>query len=71
MSVEISRFNEYNQNGNTCKTIENRLFSNLQPKTLLYNEDGIYEITFLSRQPKANEFRRSITYVKLTYLFHR
>lgn len=31
--------------------------SALHPDTLLYNEDGVYEITFLSRQPRANEFR--------------
>lgn len=30
---------------------------NTQSDTLLYNEDGVYEITFLSRQPRAEEFR--------------
>lgn len=66
MSVEISRFEKYNRIGNTYSTPENKqstqtiddlMLSKLQPKTLLYNEDGIYEITFLSRQPRANEFR--------------
>ncbi|MFR9302687.1 MAG: BRO family protein [Fenollaria massiliensis] len=32
-------------------------YQGLHLESLLYNEDGIYEITFLSRQPKANEFR--------------
>lgn len=50
MSVEISRFN------NVCQT-DIPFPTNLHPESLLYNEDGIYEITFLSRQPKANEFR--------------
>lgn len=56
MSVEISRFNNIHQNDVGLKTIETSIF-NLKPNTLLYNEDGVYEITFLSRQPKAEEFR--------------
>lgn len=32
-------------------------YQGLHLESLLYNEDGIYEITFLSRQPRANEFR--------------
>lgn len=56
MSVEISRFNNIHQNDVGLKTVETSIF-NLKPNTLLYNEDGIYEITFLSRQPKAEEFR--------------
>lgn len=57
LSVEISRFNKGDQNDPTYSAIENKPLSKLHPDTLLYNEDGIYEITFLSRQPKANEFR--------------
>ena len=52
MSVEISRFDKVVTDDDH---LSNR--RNLQSDTLLYNEDGIYEITFLSRQPKANEFR--------------
>ncbi len=52
LSVEISRFN---RQGITNTPLEN--VSNIQSNTLLYNEDGIYEITFLSRQPRAEEFR--------------
>lgn len=52
LSVEISRFN---RQGITDTPLENA--SNIQSNTLLYNEDGIYEITFLSRQPRAEEFR--------------
>lgn len=52
MSVEISMFNKVVTDDDH---LSNR--RNLQSDTLLYNEDGIYEITFLSRQPKANEFR--------------
>lgn len=52
MSVEISRFDKVVTDDDH---LSNR--RNLQSDTLLYNEDGIYEITFLSRQPKANDFR--------------
>lgn len=71
LSVEITRFDTRTLQRYDLSNPDSKPLSNLQPNTLLYNEDGIYEITFLSRQPKANEFRRSITYVKLTYLFHR
>lgn len=57
MSVRIKKFNKVVQNEPTYSNVENKPLSNLHPDTLLYNEDGIYEITFLSRQPKANEFR--------------
>lgn len=66
MSVEVSRFESGGQNEphlsnhenkRKTQTIDDLMLSKLQPKTLLYNEDGIYEITFLSRQPRANEFR--------------
>lgn len=50
MSVRIKAFNKVCQNDIPLK-------SELHPDSLLYNEDGIYEITFLSRQPKAREFR--------------
>lgn len=61
-------FNNIQQNVGQCKASENAnelkvcqndipLKADLHPDTLLYNEDGIYEITFLSRQPKAEEFR--------------
>lgn len=56
MSVEISRFNIIHQNDVGLKTNGNSE-SNVKPNTLLYNEDGVYEITFLSRQPRAEEFR--------------
>lgn len=52
MSVQISRFNEVVSKQHHLENQQNK-----QSDTLLYNEDGIYEITFLSRQPKANEFR--------------
>lgn len=52
LSVEISRFNRQGINDTPLET-----HRNTQSNTLLYNEDGIYEITFLSRQPKAEEFR--------------
>lgn len=47
------------ENVNELKVCQNDipLKADLHPDTLLYNEDGIYEITFLSRQPKAEEFR--------------
>lgn len=66
LSVEISRFNKGYQSSNpysapenkrNTQTIDDLMLSKLHPDTLLYNEDGIYEITFLSRQPRANEFR--------------
>lgn len=50
MSVRIKAFNKVCQNDIPLK-------SELHPDSVLYNEDGIYEITFLSRQPKAREFR--------------
>lgn len=50
MSVRIKAFNKVCQNDIPLKT-------DLHPDSLLYNEDGVYEITFLSRQPKAVEFR--------------
>lgn len=50
MSVRIRAFDKVCQNDIPLKT-------DLHPDSLLYNEDGVYEITFLSRQPKANEFR--------------
>lgn len=52
LSIEISRFERW---GISNTPIENP--KNMQSDTLLYNEDGIYEITFLSRQPRAEEFR--------------
>lgn len=72
MSVKLKRFEKISQNGKnidiatfarsttnngTLSNLENKPKTHLHPDTLLYNEDGIYEITFLSRQPKANEFR--------------
>ena len=71
LSVEISRFDTRTFRGYGLSNGDSKLLSNIKPNTLLYNEDGIYEITFLSRQPKANEFRHLLTYVKLTYLFLR
>lgn len=50
MSVRIKAFDKVCQNDIPLKT-------DLHPDSLLYNEDGVYEITFLSRQPKAEEFR--------------
>lgn len=66
LSVKVSRFEKSPtdcrvpsnpENKRNTQTIDDLMLSKLQPKTLLYNEDGIYEITFLSRQPRANEFR--------------
>lgn len=57
LSVEIARFKGGYQIDTPFSNLDSKPLSNLQPNTLLYNEDGIYEITFLSRQPKANEFR--------------
>lgn len=57
LSIEISRFERPTTVCGTPSNSDSKPFQNLQPNTLLYNEDGIYEITFLSRQPKANEFR--------------
>ena len=66
LSVEVSRFEKphlndgyysTSENKRNTQTIDDLMLSKLQPKTLLYNEDSIYEITFLSRQPRANEFR--------------
>lgn len=52
-------FKPSNSKGLKVVTNDDHLESpkNTQLDTLLYNEDGIYEITFLSRQPKAEEFR--------------
>ena len=58
LSVEISRFERVHRNGVGLLNQADKPLSNIKPNTLLYNEDGIYEITFLSRQPKANEFRQ-------------
>lgn len=52
MSVQISRFSKVVSKQHHLESPKNT-----QLDTLLYNEDGIYEITFLSRQPKAEEFR--------------
>lgn len=57
LSVEITRFDTRTLQRYDLSNPDSKPLSNLQPNTLLYNEDGIYEITFLSRQPKANEFR--------------
>lgn len=57
LSIEISRFTKGGISDTPLSNVENKPLSKLHPDTLLYNEDGIYEITFLSRQPKANEFR--------------
>ena len=57
LSVEISRFESTHQFDGGLSNSDSKPLSNIKPNTLLYNEDGIYEITFLSRQPKANEFR--------------
>lgn len=57
LSVAISRFSQATTNCGNLSNPESKPFSKLHPDTLLYNEDGIYEITFLSKQPKANEFR--------------
>ena len=57
LSVEISRFNTRTLQGYGLSNSDSKPLSSIKPNTLLYNEDGIYEITFLSRQPKANEFR--------------
>lgn len=52
MSVEIARFERVVSKQHHLENVQNT-----QSDTLLYNEDGIYEITFLSRQPRAEEFR--------------
>lgn len=52
MSVQIARFERVVSKQHHLENVQNT-----QSDTLLYNEDGVYEITFLSRQPKANEFR--------------
>ncbi len=57
LSVEISRFERVGITDTLPLNADFNPLHNLQPNTLLYNEDGVYEITFLSRQPKANEFR--------------
>ena len=53
MSVEISQFN---MGGHFDPSSTNQVDKPTY-QTLLYNEDGVYEITFLSRQPKASDFR--------------
>lgn len=58
LSVEISRFKKATTDCGNLLNPDSKPFSKLHPDTLLYNEDGIYEITFLSRQPRANEFRQ-------------
>lgn len=57
LSVAISRFSQATTNCGNLSNPDSKPLSRLHPSTLLYNEDGIYEITFLSKQPKANEFR--------------
>lgn len=57
LSVEISRFERVGITDTLPLNADFNPLHNLQPNTLLYNEDGIYEITFLSRQPRADEFR--------------
>lgn len=52
MSVQIARFERVVSKQHHLENVQNT-----QSDTLLYNEDGVYEITFLSRQPKAGEFR--------------
>lgn len=54
MSVEIS---EFLKGGCQSDPHLSNISGGLQKNTLLYNEDGVYEITFLSRQPKASDFR--------------
>ena len=53
--------NENLDDSNVLKVVTNNdhleNHKNIQSDTLLYNEDGVYEITFLSRQPRAEEFR--------------
>ena len=58
LSVEISRFNNLPPTKGVVLNQANKPLQNIKPNTLLYNEDGVYEITFLSRQPRANEFRQ-------------
>lgn len=58
LSVEVSRFEKVHQSDVGLLNQANKPLQNIKPNTLLYNEDGIYEITFLSRQPRANEFRQ-------------
>lgn len=50
-SVEISRFNDVRQNVGGFKR------SKIPTSTILYNENGIYDICFFSSQPKALEFK--------------
>lgn len=57
LSVEISRFERVGITDTLPLNADFNPLHNLQPNTLLYNEDGVYEITFLSRQPRAEEFR--------------
>ena len=56
-SVEISRFNRGGQNVHAIQTSESSTLSKLSVGTILYNEDGIYDICFFSSQPKALEFK--------------
>lgn len=66
LSVEISSFNKVGKVLPHHEEQANKPISNLQQDTVLYNEDGIYEITALSRQPKANEFRKWVREVLKT-----
>ncbi|MBU5669618.1 phage antirepressor KilAC domain-containing protein [Peptoniphilus sp. MSJ-1] len=66
MSVEISRFNYHTTNCGRGQTAKNSELNKVNLNTLLYNEDGIYEITFLSRQPKADKFRQWVRNVLQT-----
>ena len=54
-SVEIARFNNVRQNVGDLKP------SKIHPFTILYNEDGVYDICFFSSQPVAFKFRRWVT----------
>lgn len=51
-SVEIARFNNIRQNVADFKP------SKIHPFTILYNENGVYDICFFSSQPVAIEFRK-------------
>lgn len=51
-SVEIARFNNIRQNVADFKP------SKIHPFTILYNENGVYDICFFSSQPVALEFRK-------------
>lgn len=51
-SVEIARFNNIRQNVADFKPCK------IHPFTILYNENGVYDICFFSSQPVAIEFRK-------------